>query len=133
MVYACSWESGQDVSSRFGPQQTGGTIIQHVRPVDLQASMAQGAEILNRWANFLASAVKEDKLEDPVPADYAADAVFWQSIANEFTVKTRLMWQDGETPTWASELGSCGAISGLSWPNMMLVVFQSTCNAAVRK
>src|SRR5579885_1753774 len=32
-------ESGQDVSSRFGPQQTGGTIIQHVRPVDLQASM----------------------------------------------------------------------------------------------
>ncbi len=95
LVYACSWESGQDVSSRFGPQQTGGTIIQHVRPVDLQASMAQGAEILNRWANFLASAVKEEKLEDPALADYAADAVFWQSIANEFTVKTRLMWQDG--------------------------------------
>ena len=44
-----SWESGQDVSSRFGPQQTGGTIIQHVRPVDLQASMAQGASILARW------------------------------------------------------------------------------------
>ena len=43
LIYACSWESGQDVSSRFGPQQTGGTIIQHVRPVDLQASMAQSA------------------------------------------------------------------------------------------
>jgi len=46
IVYACSWESGQDVSSRFGPQQTGGTIIQHVRPVDLQASVAPSAEIL---------------------------------------------------------------------------------------
>jgi hypothetical protein len=54
LVYACSWESGQDVSSRFGPQQTGGTIIQHVRPVDLQASMAQGAAILKRWAILLA-------------------------------------------------------------------------------
>ncbi len=44
LVYACSWESGQDVSSRFGPQQTGGTIIQHVRPVDLQASIVQGTD-----------------------------------------------------------------------------------------
>ena len=54
MVYACSWESGQDVSSRFGPQQTGGTIIEHVRPVDLQASMALSAAILSRWAVILA-------------------------------------------------------------------------------
>jgi hypothetical protein len=95
LVYACSWESGQDVSSRFGPQQTGGTIIQHVRPVDLQASMAQGAEILARWANILAPAMKEKQLEDPVQADYAAEAVFWQSVASEFSVKTRLMWRDG--------------------------------------
>ena len=95
LVYACSWESGQDVSSRFGPQQTGCTIIQHVRPVDLQASMSQGAEILARWASILASTVKEEKLEEPVQADYAAEAAFWQSVANEFTVKTRLMWRDG--------------------------------------
>ncbi len=90
LVYACSWESGQDVSSRFGPQQTGGTIIQHVRPVDLQASMAQGAEILVRWATLLAK-------ETPVDTgtDFAAEAAWWQSIANEFTVKTRQMWQDG--------------------------------------
>ena len=95
LVYACSWESGQDVSSRFGPQQTGGTIIEHVRPVDLQASMAQGAEILTRWANILDSIGREDKQEIPVPADYASEAAFWQSVANEFTVKTRLMWHDG--------------------------------------
>jgi hypothetical protein len=81
---------------------TGGTIIGHVRPVDLQASMAQGAEILTRWANLLATAVKEQKLENPLQADYAADIVFWQSVANEFTVKTRLTWRDG----WFRDLDS---------------------------
>jgi len=92
LVYACSWESGQDVSSRFGPQQTGGTIIQHVRATDLQASMAQGAAILARWANLLA-----DKAEPVTEAsiDFSAEVAWWRNIANEFTVKTRLMWQSG--------------------------------------
>jgi hypothetical protein len=94
LVYACSWESGQDVSSRFGPQQTGGTIIQHVRPVDLQASMAQSGAILARWATILVTA-QEEAPETSLPADYAAEATFWQDIANAFTVKTRLMWRDG--------------------------------------
>ena len=62
LVYACSWESGQDVSSRFGPQQTGGTIIQHVRPVDLQASMVQSAVILASWAEILSSAYTDEAL-----------------------------------------------------------------------
>ncbi|HZO73480.1 MAG TPA: trehalase family glycosidase [Ktedonobacteraceae bacterium] len=88
-IYACSWESGQDVSSRFGPQQTGGTIIQHVRPVDLQASMAQSAEIVARWAELLAQALPSAEI------DFSAEALCWKKIADEFTVKTRLMWQDG--------------------------------------
>jgi mannosylglycerate hydrolase MGH1-like protein len=87
LAYACSWESGQDVSTRFGPQQTGGTIIQHVRPVDLQASMAQGAEILVRWATLLAA--------DNSSEDMSSEITFWRNIADEFTVKTRLMWQHG--------------------------------------
>src|SRR5260370_7122452 len=29
LVYVCSWESGQDVSSRFRPQHTACTLIQH--------------------------------------------------------------------------------------------------------
>ncbi len=87
MVYACSWESGQDVSSRFGPQQTGGTIIQHVRPVDLQASMAQGAAVLVHWATLLAA--------DNPTEDLSADIAFWRNVADEFTLKTRLMWQHG--------------------------------------
>ncbi len=42
------------MSSRFGPQQTGGTIIEHVPPVGLLASLAQGATLLVRWATPLA-------------------------------------------------------------------------------
>lgn len=91
LVYACSWESGQDVSSRFGPQQTGGTIIQHVRPVDLQASMVQSAAILVYWANLL----RESNMPAQDEVDYVAESAFWQAVANEFTVKTRLMWRDG--------------------------------------
>ena len=91
MVYACSWESGQDVSSRFGPQQTGGTIIEHVRPVDLQASMALSAAILASWAEILSSTHTDETLPNPYPAA----VTFWQQIAHEFTVKTRQMWQDG--------------------------------------
>ncbi|MBX5451611.1 MGH1-like glycoside hydrolase domain-containing protein [Thermogemmatispora sp.] len=112
LVYACSWESGQDVSSRFGPQQTGGTLIQHVRPVDLQASMAQGAAILARWAMILA---QEEALQVPshLPSshqEWQAEADWWQRIADEFTVKTRLMWQygwfrdyDARRQRWSSE------------------------------
>lgn len=90
-IYECSWESGQDVSSRFGPQQTGGTIIQHLRPVDLQASIAQSAAILASWAAMLSPTHTDETLPNPYPADIA----FWQEIANEFTGKTRLMWRDG--------------------------------------
>ncbi|HLI06316.1 MAG TPA: hypothetical protein VKV40_07100 [Ktedonobacteraceae bacterium] len=90
-IYECSWESGQDVSSRFGPQQTGGTIIEHVRPVDLQASIAQSASILASWAEILSLTRTDETLPNP----YLADIAFWHEVANEFTVKTRLMWQDG--------------------------------------
>ena len=95
LVYACSWESGQDVSTRFGPQQTGGSIIGHVRPVDLQASMAQSADILQRWATLL-----ENEADSSI--DFQAEAQQWRAIADDFTVKTRLMWQQG----WFRDYGS---------------------------
>jgi hypothetical protein len=99
LVYACSWESGQDVSSRFGPQQTGGSIIQHVRPADLQASMVQSAAILARWAALLAESSPDGSAAALAGSegliDFAAEAVQWRTIADEFTVKTRLMWQEG--------------------------------------
>src|SRR5260370_36938266 len=80
LVYAVSWESGQDVSSRFGPQQTGGTIIQHVRPVDLQASMAQGAALLARLALTLSQADAIDAPDDFV----AQEAGWWEGISSDF-------------------------------------------------
>ncbi len=119
LVYACSWESGQDVSSRFGPQQTGGTIIEHVRPVDLQASMAQAAQIMARWAIFLAEASPVETVEarcieavsgaeqserlasartpsvDSPPIDFAAEAAWWEHVAGEFTARTRQIWHNG--------------------------------------
>ncbi|MBA2681672.1 MAG: hypothetical protein H0U76_25165 [Ktedonobacteraceae bacterium] len=118
LAYNCSWESGQDVSSRFGPQQTGGTMIQHVRPVDLQASMAQSAAIVARWAALLAQ-----QQESTGTIDFTQEAEEWQSIANEFTVKTRLMWREGwfrdydaVAQEWSSQLDTmhlspifCGA------------------------
>jgi len=84
LVYACSWESDQDVSSCFGPQQTGGTIIEHVRPVDLQATMAQGAEILARWASLLAENQPE-MCKDESNA-YTSEATKWRTIANEHCI-----------------------------------------------
>jgi Trehalase len=102
LVYACSWESGQDVSSRFGPQQTGGTIIQHVRPVDLQASMAQAAEIMARWATLLSNESvlpneNDEALKETISPlnDSSAETKWWNEIANDFTIKTLLMWHDG--------------------------------------
>ena len=94
MVYACSWESGQDVSSRFGPQQTGGTIIQHVRPVDLQASVALSAEILARWATILAGTADTPGLTAQI-SDLTSEGAWWHKVAGEFTEKTRTMWHDG--------------------------------------
>ena len=79
------------MSSRFGPQQTGGTIIQHLRPVDLQASVAQSAAILASWAEILSPTLTDATLPNP----YAADIAFWRKIAGEFTEKTRLMWRGG--------------------------------------
>ncbi len=114
LVYACSWESGQDVSSRFGPQQTGGTIIQHVRPVDLQASMVQAAEILSHWANLLGnqSVLPDDEaLEEKIAAedepaiDFRAEAQWWAEVARDFTIKTRLMWRDGWFRDYDSVVG----------------------------
>ncbi len=94
LVYACSWESGQDVSSRFGPQQTGGTLIEHVRPSDLQASMAQAAAILSRWAIMLAETDAPENTVETV-IDYPAEAAFWESVVDTFTARTRLMWRGG--------------------------------------
>lgn len=49
--------------------------------------MAQGAEILTRWATVLAA--------EDASAAMTSEIAAWSTIAQEFTIKTRLMWQNG--------------------------------------
>ncbi len=81
LVHACSWESGQDVSRRFGEQSTGGSDVRHLRPVDLQAAAAQACALLAGWAAALARPAHE------------VDS--WQARAEQLTAHTREMWRDG--------------------------------------
>ena len=61
LVYDNSWESGQDLSARFGPQKEGGgSTIRMVRPVDLQAAMASACRNMGRFASILGRAEEKD-------------------------------------------------------------------------
>jgi hypothetical protein len=81
VVHACSWESGQDVSTRFGAQSTGGSDTRHLRPVDLHAAAAQGCALLAAWAQSLARPAQE--------------VARWQAEAQRLSAHTRSMWQSG--------------------------------------
>ncbi|SCG68553.1 MGH1-like glycoside hydrolase domain-containing protein [Micromonospora humi] len=52
--HACSWESGQDLSPRFGAQPLGGGHpTYHIRPVDLHAAVAHAAGVMADFARVL--------------------------------------------------------------------------------
>ena len=79
--YACSWESGQDDSPRFGAQPLGGGHpVRHVRPVDLHASLAHGALTLERLALELGRGQ---------PAEH------WHGVGLRYVALTDQLW-DGE-------------------------------------
>ncbi len=78
--YACSWESGQDDSPRFGDQPLGGGHpVRHVRPVDLHAAMTQAAGVMARFARTLGQ---------------TRDAAKWTEIAAEHEQRTDALWND---------------------------------------
>ena len=61
LVYDNSWESGQDLSARFGPQKEGGgSTIRTVRPVDLQAAMASACRTMRRFTEILGRDEEEE-------------------------------------------------------------------------
>lgn len=91
LVHACSWESGQDVSARFGEQQTGGSDVRHLRPVDLQAAVAQGCSILATWAAQLGR-----------PPDEIAR---WREHAREIGARLRGMWHEDWFRDYDTQLG----------------------------
>ncbi|MDZ7394034.1 MAG: hypothetical protein ONB25_14190 [candidate division KSB1 bacterium] len=52
--YKCSWESGQDCSEKFGiAQPTGGEIVEHLRPVDLQVGLYSALSTVGRLRRAL--------------------------------------------------------------------------------
>jgi hypothetical protein len=52
--YKCSWESGQDCSEKFRiAQPTGGELVEHLRPVDLQAGLHCSVDVLVRLRKVL--------------------------------------------------------------------------------
>jgi hypothetical protein len=78
LFFACSWESGQDDSPRFGEQPLGGGHpVRHIRPVDLQASVAHAATVMARFAQELG---------------LTGEAATWRGIAAEFTERTDQLW-----------------------------------------
>ncbi len=79
LVHACSWESGQDVSARFGGQRTGGSDVRHLRPVDLQAAVAQGAARLAEWGATL------ERPEEEIGR--------WRAEAKRLAERARAMWR----------------------------------------
>ncbi|MFD2080562.1 hypothetical protein SAMN05421678_10795 [Actinopolymorpha cephalotaxi] len=78
LVHACSWESGQDLSPRFGDQPLGGGHpAWSVRPVDLQATFADAAATMADLAGVLG----RDE-----------DVHRWQGLATEFAERTDRLW-----------------------------------------
>jgi hypothetical protein len=74
--YACSWESGQDDSPRFGAQPLGGGHpVRHVRPVDLHASLAHAAGVMTRLSGVL-----------------GLSAARWRALEERYTRLTNSLW-----------------------------------------
>ena len=78
-VYRCTWEAGEDGSPRLDPARTGHSDIFHkVRPVELQAAVAQSALILVRLGRELH--LTTNRLQE------------WTALWSEYTRRTRTMW-----------------------------------------
>jgi len=90
-VYNCSWESGQDDSTKFLIQQpTGGEVVSHLRAVDLQAAMAQSAAVMSDFSKALGREPEK-----------------WDGVHQQFRERMLALWQkdwfcdfDRRTNSW---------------------------------
>jgi hypothetical protein len=91
LFYACSWESGQDDSPRFGDQPLGGGHpVRHIRPVDLHAAVAHAATALARCAAMLGR---------------ASDHARWTATAEEFAARTDQLWDGARYADYDTRAG----------------------------
>lgn len=79
--YKCSWESGEDLAPRFGPQTHGSDLIEHVRASELQAVMAHAAKTMIFYSKELGLDEREIK--------------YWEDIHAKYYQKLQEMWVDG--------------------------------------
>lgn len=76
LVYKCTWESGEDGNPRLDPSGSGDAdISSHVRPVELQATLAHAAAVLALFATEL-----------------GLDPSHWQRLRAEYVARTRKMF-----------------------------------------
>jgi hypothetical protein len=91
LFYACSWESGQDDSPRFGHQPLGGGHpVRHIRPVDLHAAVAHAAGALARFAAALGRTIDHTK---------------WTALAEEFAARTDQLWDGARYADYDTRAG----------------------------
>ena len=94
--YACSWESGQDNSPRFGAQPLGGGHpTWHVRPVDLHAAFTHAARVMGQFARTLG-------LEQ--------DIAKWAALETEWSARTDQLWYTTRYADWDSDAGAFTAV-----------------------
>jgi hypothetical protein len=78
LFYACSWESGQDDSPRYGEQPLGGGHpVRHIEPVDLVAAMAHAARTMATFATELG---------------YPHDVQGWKTLEADYAEQTSRLW-----------------------------------------
>lgn len=79
--YKCSWESGEDLAPRFGPQTSGGQLIEHIRASELHAVMAHAAKTMAFYARELSLGINEIK--------------YWENVYETYSRKLQEMWFNG--------------------------------------
>jgi hypothetical protein len=105
LFYACSWESGQDDSPRFGDQPLGGGHpVRHIRPADLHAAFAHACRATERFARTLA--------RETGSGDYERQAERWAALAQEFASRTEQLWLDDSRRPSASRYADVDAHTG---------------------
>jgi hypothetical protein len=99
LFYACSWESGQDDSPRFGAQPLGGGHpIRHIRPLDLHAAMAHAAAVMQRFARTLGRTHDQRK---------------WARLAAEFAARTSTLWNGARYADFDTTTGALTAVDDI--------------------
>ncbi len=94
--YACSWESGQDDSPRFGAQPLGGGHpVRHVRPVDLHAALAHACAAMAGFARALGR------------ADATAR---WDALADDMRRRTDALWGGARYADFDTQTGRPTAV-----------------------